>query len=310
MCGAPSLFHSAHDLQNLLLLGFQMVLVLLSASSASLAASPALPRPLRRSPHLHYYLIMMQGVEPTGTALGHRRRRVAGGGHFSTTWVGARSCLQGAEAPRWSTMQGTTCRLDDGLREALKELGPVRHIVTPNTEHQKFAPSWFIEYPEAATYACPGLMEKKPEAGWQCSLETMLDPGSVTAAAPPAVWGGAIDLCFIEDRVPLTGAFGSIPFFNEIVFCHRPSKTLICTDLYWNYPSGPSVPTSSRLWKFGMDKIYRPVYNNLMRTSTWSASYRTIMGWEWDYIAPCHGEPVADGAKAVLRAHLAEDQDE
>lgn len=153
-------------------------------------------------------------------------------------------------------------------------------------------------------------MEKKPEAGWQCSLETMLDPGSVTAAAPPAVWGGAIDLCFIEDRVPLTGAFGSIPFFNEIVFCHRPSKTLICTDLYWNYPSGPSVPTSSRLWKFGMDKIYRPVYNNLMRTSTWSASYRTIMGWEWDYIAPCHGEPVADGAKAVLRAHLAEDQDE
>jgi len=120
--------------------------------------------------------------------------------------------------------------LDDALRKTLATLGPVGHIVTPNTEHQKFAPLWFVEYPDATSYACPGLREKKPEVGWQRSLESFLDGrDGVAAKAPPAEWGGAIDLCWIRDQVPLSGLVGGVPFFNEIVFCHRPSRTLIVT---------------------------------------------------------------------------------
>ena len=118
---------------------------------------------------------------------------------------------------------------------------------------------------------------------------------------PPAEWGGAIQLCWLRDRVPLT----SIPFFNEVVFAHAPSRTLIVSDLWWNYPSGEDVPRSSRLWKAGMDIIYRPVYNRLMRGVDWDDSYRTIMGWDFDYLAPAHGEPVAADGKAVLADHLA-----
>ena len=65
------------------------------------------------------------------------------------------------------------------------------------------------------------------------------------------------------------------------------------------------VPFSSRLWKLGMDKIYRPVYNGLMRTPSWGESAKTILSWDWDYIAPAHGEPVASDGKRVLREHLA-----
>ena len=201
--------------------------------------------------------------------------------------------------------------LDQSLREALASLGPVKHIVTPNMEHQKFAPLWFVDYPEASSYACPGLREKKPELGWQRSLEELLDArGGLTSSQPPAEWGGAIDLCWIRDKIPLTPGF---PFFNEVVFCHRASKTLIVTDLWWNYPASgsdtspavPDVPLSSRLWKAGMDRIYTPVYNGLMDgDGTRATSYDTVLGWDWDYIAPCHGEPVAQNAKAVLRAHL------
>jgi hypothetical protein len=65
------------------------------------------------------------------------------------------------------------------------------------------------------------------------------------------------------------------------------------------------VPLSSRLWKVGMDKVYRPVYNRLMDADgTRGTSHATVLGWDWNYIAPCHGEPVAEDAKAVLRAHL------
>ena len=72
-----------------------------------------------------------------------------------------------------------------------------------------------------------------------------------------AEWGGAIDLCWVRDKIPLTPG---IAFFNEVCFCHRPSRTLIVTDLWWNYPSSGDdvtppvreVPLSSRLWKVGM----------------------------------------------------------
>ena len=61
-------------------------------------------------------------------------------------------------------------------------------------------------------------------------MELLDAPSGLTAAAPPAEWGGAIDLCWIRDRIPLTPG---IPFFNEVAFCHRPSGTLIVTDLWW-----------------------------------------------------------------------------
>jgi hypothetical protein len=73
--------------------------------------------------------------------------------------------------------------LDGPLTDALAALGPVKHIVTPNTEHQKFAPSWLLAFPDAVGYACPGLLEKKPEAGWARSLVELLDePDGVTSA--------------------------------------------------------------------------------------------------------------------------------
>ena len=103
-----------------------------------------------------------------------------------------------------------------------------------------------------------------------------------------------------QDRIPLTR---DTPFFNEVVFHHIPSKTLIVTDLWWNYPN--EAPT---LWKFGMDRVYAPVYNRLMRTSTWDDSFNAILRWDFEYMAPCHGEPVADGAKGALRRHLGYDR--
>lgn len=65
------------------------------------------------------------------------------------------------------------------------------------------------------------------------------------------------------------------------------------------------MPLSSRLWKGGMDIIYRPVYNALMRTPTCEDSYETILSWNFEYLAPCHGEPVSEGGKSILRKHLA-----
>ena len=54
-----------------------------------------------------------------------------------------------------------------------------------------------------------------------------------------------------------------------------------------------------------MDAIYRPFYGRLMvQRPLWDARMATVLGWEWDYIAHCHGEPVARDAKRALARHL------
>mmetsp|Transcript_26219 Transcript_26219/g.43427 ORF Transcript_26219/g.43427 Transcript_26219/m.43427 type:complete len:311 (-) Transcript_26219:250-1182(-) len=203
-------------------------------------------------------------------------------------------------------------QLDDQLETQLAELGPIKHIVTPNTEHQKFAPSWVLAFPDAVSYACPGLRERKPGV-WTRSLSELLDePSGVTSMQPPTEWGGVLSICWLRDRVPLT----STPFFNEVVFCHLPSKTLIVSDLWWNYPDkavdveyrpgfATDVPFGSRLWKQGMDRVYRPVYNRFMRAPGWDDAWSVISAWPFDALAPAHGEPLPTGGKAVLTQHLA-----
>ena len=147
-------------------------------------------------------------------------------------------------------------------------------------------------YPDATSYACPGLKERKPEIGY----DEEVGEGGVA----PASWLGEFEVCWIEEERAPFKLLGDRPFFSEVVLCHVPSRVLFVTDLWWNYPAD-----APPLWKFGMDQIYRPVYNGLMRQPGWDAKAKRIMSWDWDYLAPCHGEPVqGPAAKPTLAAHL------
>ena len=65
------------------------------------------------------------------------------------------------------------------------------------------------------------------------------------------------------------------------------------------------VPRNSRRWKMAMDKVYAPIYNNLLQSSDYIERIREIFDWDWEYIAPCHGEPIeGTECKQVLARHL------
>ena len=116
----------------------------------------------------------------------------------------------------------------------------------------------------------------------------------------PAAWAGEFDLCWIEEERSPFKLLGDRPFFSEVVFVHKPSRVLLVTDLWWNYPA--DAPAA---WKFGMDRIYRPVYNGLMKQPGWEARIARIFAWDWDFLAPCHGEPVqGPDVKRILAEHL------
>ena len=181
--------------------------------------------------------------------------------------------------------------LDDSLRGALASLGPVRHVVAPNFEHVKYAAQWLSAYPEARGYGCPELRAAMPQLGLHA------DARDERTGAPPPEWGDSeFELVWLDaERNPFTGK----PFFNELLFLHRGSRTAMVTDFWWNYPSG--LPLGSRAWKFGMDVVYGPFYDAFMvkDRAAHARCARQVASWDIHTLVPCHG--------GVLRGAAARD---
>lgn len=228
---------------------------------------------------------------------------------WNTIDVGGRSAICKLADGNWfihSPVNGS-----DDLVDAIDKLGGlVTVIVAPNFEHLKYTPQWHSLFPNAVVLGCPGLAKLKPSYPVQ---------GEVSGAGHPII-DDSFDTLFFDCEV---NPFNSKPFFNEVIFFHKKSKTLLCTDIYWNYPSGripsfgvPGDPVSTslgtKLWKFGMDKVYWPFYQKYMvglegeRRTKYNAAVSKLLSWEIETIVPCHGDIVVGkelSAKA-LKMHF------
>mmetsp|Transcript_9707 Transcript_9707/g.29242 ORF Transcript_9707/g.29242 Transcript_9707/m.29242 type:complete len:319 (-) Transcript_9707:644-1600(-) len=205
--------------------------------------------------------------------------------------VGGRGAvIQLSDGSLWTQ---SPVELTPALKQQLDAIGPVRHIVSPNYEHTKFGRQWKDAYPEATLYGCPGLPTKAPDKQYDAEV-------GVGNWAPDS-WLGEIEVTHLDyETVPVLGR----SFFNEVVFLHKPSRSLIVTDLFWSYPSEAPPPT--KLWKQGMDRLYAPFYNRFMKgdRGKYQAAMDRIFGWDWDKILPCHGTIITSGGKEALRRHL------
>lgn len=182
---------------------------------------------------------------------------------------------------------------DEPLRRALKDLGPVKHIVSPNFEHVKWAKQWKEAFPDAILWGTPGMVEKFPEIPFDRELST-------SSICPPE-WQDQLQMCFADcERTPVIGT----PFFNEVVFYHRKSETLMTTDIFWSYPN--DLPSGSKLWKFLMDKIYLPFYRRFMVRNKASLEQvlDTVAEWQPKGLLPCHGIYQASGTSDTFAEHF------
>jgi hypothetical protein len=64
--------------------------------------------------------------------------------------------------------------LSDELHAAADALGPVRHIVAPNTLHHLFVREWHQAYPAAKIYGAPGLRKRRPDIVFDDDLNDLL----------------------------------------------------------------------------------------------------------------------------------------
>jgi hypothetical protein len=229
--------------------------------------------------------------------------------------------------------------LDGPMIQCLQSIGNVRYICSTNYEHVKYANMWYQNYGTsgksstqstkvvADMWACPGLQERMPEIPWKGEIPYGYRPKSWRhpndTNDPSGMWDTSVlqPLHINVEHNPFTKR----PFFNEVIYYHTVTKTLLCTDLFWNYPTNDGIPNSqygrndtwelapkiypipfgSQLWKFSMDNIYYPFFNNFMITN--KEEYEQIANhiinvWDVETIIPAHGDIIR--GKELIRSIL------
>lgn len=175
--------------------------------------------------------------------------------------------------------------LSDGLRNELAALGEVRHLIAPNTLHDRWLADWQAAFPSATLHAAPGLERRRPDLRIDAAL----------ADVPPPAWAAEIDQVVVPGNRITT----------EVVFFHRPSGTVLFTDLLQQFPrrwfrgwralvarldlmtgDEPAVPR-----KFRMAFVDRPAAR---------AAVRRILEWPSSKLLVAHGAPVVHDVGAVV----------
>ncbi len=118
---------------------------------------------------------------------------------------------------------------DESLANEVKKLGRIAFIVAPNTLHYWYAPDWKGRFPDTKFFYAPGLEVKAKRA---------LPDGERLSGTPPSDWADVLDQICVEGDV-----------LSELDFFHRPSRTLILTDLIENFEP---KRVKSQFWRFMM----------------------------------------------------------
>ena len=174
--------------------------------------------------------------------------------------------------------------IDDDLASELAALGPVRTLLAPNLLHHAYIAAAQERYPEAQTLAAPGLTQKREDL----SFDGELGSGQLSADIQTIHVQGADKL-------------------SEVVFLHRPSRTLVVTDLVFNIRSASGM---SKLVLSMMSRaLGRVEQSRLCRWLTTDRdaagrSVEDVLALDFDRVVMAHGEVIERAAKAELTAGL------
>ena len=122
-------------------------------------------------------------------------------------------------------------RFDETLRGEIEAIGPIQHLVAPNVAHWTFLKEWQARCPGPTTSAAPNLRERSQVKAAGVRLDRDL------TETAPADWADEIEHAIVP------GAMG----FREVAFFHRPSGTLILTDLIQNLETA-KLPLATKVF--------------------------------------------------------------
>jgi len=167
---------------------------------------------------------------------------------------------------------------------ALEPLGTARWVLAPNLLHHLYAGPWADAGLEL--WGASGLPAKRPDLHFAGVIDGDTNP-----------FGDEVAL------LPLT----CFPMSNEVAVLHRPSRTLVVTDLLFNL--SPDAPWTTRA-AFRCLGGYPGCRTTLLervgiRREVARREIGTIANWDFDRVILAHGDVVETGGRDALRRAFA-----
>ena len=184
----------------------------------------------------------------------------------------------------WSPVE-----LTDELFKSVEDIGPVRHIVSPNKIHHLFLAEWAERWPEARVYAPPGLAQRKPDLRFDRELGDEPDP----------TWVADIDQVIFRGSLAM----------QEVAFFHRESRTAIICDLIQRHPEATMTGWKGMLMR--LDGLVgehgstpREWRASFLRRSKARAAREKVLSWKPERLLIAHGECAPTGASEIIEKAL------
>ncbi|KKK18014.1 hypothetical protein ARAM_005631 [Aspergillus rambellii] len=200
--------------------------------------------------------------------------------------------------------------LTPSVRETITSLGGnVKYIAALDLEHHLHLTPWKNAFPEAEIIAPEGLWEKR-----QSNPEFKDTPFKHIFRQENSGQQRISEEFDAEFETEYVYGHQS----RELVFLHKPSRTLIEGDLLFNLPAREQY---SKTGESATSGIWTTILKPLMTTTppaTWqkrfvwyvlskrdrkafTESMRRIDKWEFNRLIPCHGDVIESGAQGVFR---------
>ncbi len=180
-------------------------------------------------------------------------------------------------------------RLRDEDYALLERLGKVQWIILPNAFHVSEAHSYKFRYPDAKLL---GSVEAVKAISKQCAADGTL----------PGTW--AKDL---QSEVECL-LFEGTRMLGEVTLFHRPSRTLILTDIAFNMRTATKgFEKMFFKWnqidhRFGPSRIFRNLF--VRDRAQARASFERMLEWDFDRVIVNHGDVLESGGKSAIQAIL------
>lgn len=168
------------------------------------------------------------------------------------------------------------------LRSAVEELGQPAALIAPNLFHHLFVSEWKSAFPAAKIFCVLGLETIRSDIKFDGVLDNV-------AAAE---WRGEVDQMLVE----------GIPMYGEMVFFHRSSRTLIVSDVVFNYTAAQAASDPGVVAGFGPDRRIKAAITD---PNAARASVEGILRWPFERVILAHGDIVDSGGYERFREGFA-----
>ena len=178
--------------------------------------------------------------------------------------------------------------LSPQLQKDIEALGSVNAIVGASNGHNIWLRQWQDAFPDAQLFVSAGIPKKLKLTSYRVLDDTEDD-----------LWKEDFERQYMA----------AVPFFNETVFLHKKSKSLIVTDLIQHYadekPSrflGYFTKYIFELLGFKGICVAPPLKMSFMIKDKAQFNFfiKSIQSWDFDKIIVTHGEIIETNAKSIF----------